>query len=126
MYPSVAAALENEHRARIVRALQLFPTDRVIDRRMKSIAAPIKVKSHQTLADSIRSSKFKYAQAGFDAEHREVSFIYHSDPRRPRGIVMVRTGLTPTVRKLLKKYRKPPLRELNYQEPPRKKRATAA
>ena len=122
----MADALLGEHRIRIVNTLRRFPTDRVIDRRMKSIAAPIKVKTHQTLADSIRSSKFKYAQAGFDAEHREVSFIYHSDPKRSRGIVMVRTGLTPTVRKLLKKYKKPALRELNYQEPPRKKRATAA
>lgn len=116
VYKNIAEALENEHRKRILSALRLFPDDRLIDRRLKAIAQPVKVKQHRTLAEAIKSPLFTFAQVGYDAKHQEVGYIYHRDPGKPTGVQMARCGKLITVRKLLKKYKRPPIRELNYSE----------
>jgi hypothetical protein len=116
IYKTVKEALENERRPRIVNALKLFPADKVIDRRLKAIAAPVKVKQHRTLAQAIKSPLFTFAQLGYDAQHREVGYVYHRDPGKPTGVQLASSGKAITVRKLLKKYKRPALRGLDYQE----------
>lgn len=116
VYKSVREALENEHRPRIVEALKLFPADAVIDRRLKANAQPVKVKQHRTLAQAIKSPLFKFAQLGYDAQHREVGYVYHRDPSKATGVQMACSGKALTVRKLLKKYKRPAIRELDYKE----------
>lgn len=116
VYKTVAEALKTEHRKRILDALSLFPDDRLIDRRLKVIAQPVKVKQHRTLADAIKSPLFTFAQVGHDTKHREVGYIYHRDPGRPTGVQLAGSGKLLTVRKLLKKYKRPAIRELDYRE----------
>jgi hypothetical protein len=116
VYKNLVEALENEHRARVINALKLFPPDKLIDRRLKVNSQPVKVKQHRTLADAIKSPLFTFAQVGYDTKHREVGYIYHRDPGKPMGVQMSRSGPLTTVRKLLKKYKRPPIRELDYRE----------
>lgn len=116
VYKNLIEALENEHRPRIVEALRRFPPDQLIDRRLKANAQPVKVKQHRTLAQAIKSPLFTFAQLGFDSNHKEVGYVYHRDPGKATGVQMAGVGKALTVRKLLKKYRRPPLRELNYKE----------
>lgn len=116
VYKNLKEALENEHRKRILNALALFPPDALIDRRLKANATPVKVKQHRTLADAIKSPLFTFAQVGYDSKHQEVGYIYHRDPGKPTGVQMARCGKLITVRKLLKKYKRPPIRELDYRE----------
>lgn len=116
VYKTVAEALENEHRPRILNALKLFPSDKLIDRRLKANEQPVKVKQHRTLAEAIKSPLFTFAQVGYDSKHQEVGYIYHRDPGKPTGVQMARSGKLITVRKLLKKYKRPPIRELDYSE----------
>lgn len=116
VYKNVKEALESERRPRILNALKLFPTDQVIDRRLKAIAAPVKVKQHRSLADAIKSPLFKFAQLGYDSNHKEVGYVYHRDPSGPTGVRLACSGKALTVRKLLKKYKRQAIRELNYQE----------
>jgi len=116
IYKNLIEAMENEHRARIVNALKRFPPDNLIDRRLKVNSQPVKVKNHRTLADAIRSPLFTFAQIGYDLKSQEVGYIYHRDPGKPTGISMASSGKLITVRKLLKKYKRPAIRELNYRE----------
>lgn len=116
VYKNLTEALEHEHRKRIVDALNLFPPDKLIDRRLKMNAQPVKVKQHRTLADAIKSPLFTFAQVGYDSKHQEVAYIYHRDPGKATGVQMARSGKLSTVRKLLKKYKRPPIRELDYRE----------
>ncbi len=116
VYKNVKEALENEHRPRILNALKLFPPDALIDRRLKANAQPVKVKQHRTLADAIKSPLFTFAQVGYDSKHQEVGYIYHRDPGRSTGVQMASAGKLSTVRKLLKKYKRPAIRELDYRE----------
>lgn len=116
-YPSVIEALDSEKREKIIRMLRLFPDDRALDKRLEAIKAPPKAGNHKSLVEMIRSNLFKFAQAGYDNQQKEVSYIYHINPLHPKGVAMVSKGPTPLVRKLLKKYKKPALRELNYVEP---------
>lgn len=116
VYKNLIEALENEHRERILNILKLFPPDKLIDRRLKVNAQPVKIKQHRTLADAIKSPLFTFAQVGYDAKHREVGYIYHRDPGKSTGVQMARVGKLSTVRKLLKKYKRPPIRELDYRE----------
>lgn len=120
IYPSLDEALAHEHRPRIVAALRLLPPDKLLDRRLKAAAAPVKVKSHRTLAEAIRSSKFLYAQAGYDSDGKEIAYIYHREPNSATGLSMVKTGPIAPARKLLKKYRKPNMRNHDYRDPTRK------
>jgi hypothetical protein len=116
VYKNLIEALEHEHRKRIVNALKLFPPDKLIDRRLKVNSQPVKVKQHRTLADAIRSPLFTFAQVGYDSKHQEVGYVYHRDPGKPTGVQMARSGPLITVRKLLKKYKRPSIRELDYRE----------
>lgn len=116
IYKNVVEALEHERRPRVVEALRRFPDDRAIDRRLKTNAQPVKVRQHRTLADAIRSPLFTYAQAGVDAQYKDVAYVYHRCLSNHTGITMARSGPILTVRKLLKKYKRPPLRELDYKE----------
>lgn len=116
VYQSLIEALENEHRPRILNALKLFPPDKVIDRCLKINKQPVKVKQHRTLAEAIRSPLFTFAQVGYDQKHREVGYIYHRDPGNHTGTMLAGRGPILVVRKLLKKYKRPPIRELDYRE----------
>lgn len=116
VYKNLVEALEHEHRKRIINALKLFPLDTLIDRRLKVNNQPVKVKQHRTLADAIRSKLFTFAQVGYDSNHKEVGYIYHRDPSKSTGVQMARCGPLMTVRKLLKKYKRPAIRELDYRE----------
>jgi hypothetical protein len=101
--------------------LRLFPDDRTLDKRIAALKEPPKVGgNNKSLVEAIRSKSFKFAQAGYDSQQKEVSYVYHSDPTSPRGVKLMAKGSTRLVRKLLKRFRKPPLRELNYVEPSRK------
>lgn len=124
-YESLAEALENEHKPRIRNLLQQFPPDKFIDRRLKSKKTPIKIANHRTLAEAIKSPVFLYAQRGYDSSHREVAYIYHRNPSNHTGLTMVRSGPADKVEKLLKKYKKPAMRGLDYRErkPPKLKTA---
>lgn len=115
-YESLKDALENEHRSKIVAALNLFPKDTLIDRRLKAVSAPVPIKKYQTLAAAIRSHQFLYAQAGYDSNHKEIAYIYHRSTGNQTGLTMARSGPVNAVRQLLKKYKKPRLRELNYKD----------
>lgn len=118
VYENVVEALRGERREKILRMLKLFPNDKIIDKRLAVIKAPPRAGNHRSLVAAIRSNSFKFAQAGYDNQQKEVSYIYHSDQLHNRGVSMVAKGPTLLVRKLLKKYRKSPLRELSYVEPP--------
>jgi hypothetical protein len=115
-YDSLKEALANERSKRILTALRLFPPDTLITRRLKSASQPINTTRLKTLTEAVKSKQFAYAQAGYDSEHREVAFIYHKNLERSTGLEMVRSGPVETVRKLLKKYKKPLLRELDYKD----------
>lgn len=115
-YENLEEALMHERRPRIVSALKLFPPDKVLARRLKKIKEPVKITAHRTLADTIKSSLFLFAQMGYDTKQREVAYIYHRNPSTHRGMTMVHKGDVLTVRKLLKKYKKAPIREHDYQE----------
>lgn len=118
VYSNVVEALKSEKREKIIRMLRLFPDDRALDKRITVLKAPPKTGgNNRVLVEAIRSKDFKFSQAGFNNEQQEVSYIYHSDPMSPRGIKLITQGSTLLVRKLLKKYKKPALRELNYVEP---------
>lgn len=127
-YKNLVEALEHEHRPRVVEALRRFPPDQLIDRRLKVNAQPVKVKQHRTVAEAIKSPLFIYAQIGRDPQHREIAYIYHRNPANHLGIAMARSGPPLVVRKLLKKYKRPALRELDYRErkPKIKKQEKAA
>lgn len=116
VYKNVAEALKTEHRKRIINTLSLFPNDKLIDRRLKAISQPVKVKHHRSLADAIKSPLFTFAQVGYDLKHQEVGYVYHRDPTKHTGVQMAGSGKLLTVRKLLKKYKRPPIRELDYRE----------
>jgi hypothetical protein len=116
VYKNLVEALANEHRPRIVNALKLFPSDKLLDRRLKVNAKPVKVAQHRTLADSIKSPLFTFAQLGRDSQHRDVGYVYHRSPTSSTGVVRAGVGKAETVRKLLKKYKRPPLRDLDYEE----------
>lgn len=116
VHRNLKEALEKEHRPRILNALRLFPADKVIDRRLKVNAKPVKVAQYRTLADAIKSPLFKFAQLGIDSNHREVGYIYHRDPGKSTGISLSASGKAQVVTKLLKKYKRPALRALDYTE----------
>lgn len=116
VYPNLKEALEGEHRPRILEALRRFPPDQVIDRRLKANNAPVKIANHRTLAEAIRSRLFTHAQVGYDSHHKEVAYVYHRDPGRHTGYALARTGPVMLVRRLLKRYKRPPIRELDYEE----------
>jgi hypothetical protein len=115
-YSTLTEALVGEHKARILKALRLFPTDKLLDKRLKKIAEPVKIESYQPLAKAIRSIHYLFAQIGYDTDHKEIAYIYHRNPMSSRGMTMVKKGPVWVVRQLLKKYRKPLIRELNYRE----------
>ena len=124
-YSNLVEALHAERkRPRIVNLLNQFPTDKHLDRRLKAIKAPVKIAAHRSLVDCIKSSVFLYAQVGYDSSSKEIAYVYHRSPQKQTGLEMVKTGPVATVRKLLKRYKKPPLRELNYKG--RKPRLTSA
>lgn len=116
VYKNLIEALEHERRARIVNALKLFPPDKLIDRRLKVNSQPVKVKQHRTLAEAIKSPLFAFAQVGYDSKHQEVGYVYHRDPGKPTGVSLARSDKLITVRKMLKKYKRPAIRELDYRE----------
>lgn len=116
VYATLTEALEHEHKPRIRSVLERFPPDRFLDRRLKAKKGTVKVTQHRSLADAIKSRLFLYAQAGYDSSHREVAYIYHRSPSNPTGLTMARSGPIETVRKLLKKYKKPLMRNFDYQE----------
>ena len=126
-YDSLSEALKNEHKPRIRNLLQHFPPDRFIERRLKARKSPIKVKPHRTLAEAIKSPLFLYAQRGYNSNHQEVVHIYHRSPANHTGLVLARSGPVDKVEKLLKKYKKPPMRGLDYQDrkPPKRVRSYA-
>lgn len=117
VYASLKEALEGEHKKRILEDLRRFPPDQLIDRRLKAVAAPIKVGIRtRTLAESIRSKLFVYAQIGYNNKHQEIAYIYHRDPGSHIGVARAGQGNVLVVRKLLKKYKRPPMRALDYEE----------
>lgn len=116
VYPNLKEALDGERKKRIVGALRRFPPDTQISRRLKVNDAPIQVRQHRTLAEAVRSKLFTHAQVGYDTKHQEVAHIFHRDPGKPRGFALARTGRVLVVRKLLKKYKRPAIRELDYEE----------
>lgn len=116
VYENLKEALAGERRARILDALRLFPADKLLDRRLAKLAVPVKISSHKSLADAVRSSQFLFAQIGYDVDHQETAYIYHRNPMAPRGMSMVKKGPVSLVRQLIKKFKKPAIRELNYRE----------
>lgn len=116
VYKNLVEALENEHRKRVVNALKLFPPDNLIDRRLKVNSQPVKVKQHRTLASAIKSPLFLFAQVGKNSKHQEVGYVYHRSPESSTGVTMAGSGKLLTVRKLLKKYSRPAIRESDYRE----------
>jgi hypothetical protein len=122
VYPDLESAIQGERkRPKIVARLNLFPSDKHLNKRLKAIKAPVKVAQHRTLADAIRSSLFLYAQAGYDSEHKEIAYIYHRSPANHTGLVMAKSGPIKAARQLLKKYKKPPMRDFNYRDPTKRK-----
>lgn len=125
-YDSIAEALQKERNPRVLNLLRAFPTDAVLDRRLKSASKPVKVEQFRTLADAIRSPLFLFAQVGYNSEHQEVAHIFHRSPMRQTGMVFVKSGPVKATRQLLKRYRKPAIRELDYVERKPKMSATEA
>jgi len=116
-YDTIGEALKKERNPRVVSLLQAyFPSDTLLDRRLKRANKPVKVEQFRTLADAIRSPLFLYAQVGYDSNHQEVAHIFHRSPTRQTGLTFVKSGPVNVTRKLLKRYRKPAIRELDYVE----------
>lgn len=123
-YDNLIEAMHGERkRPRILNLLNQFPTDKHLDKRLKALKAPVSVASHKSLIECIRSSVFLYAQVGFNSDSKEIAYVYHRSKATETGLAMVKSGPVATVRKLLRKYKKPPLRELNY--PARKPKVAA-
>lgn len=121
VYENVVEALAKEKREKIKRMLRQFPDDQILDKRLAVLKEPPKIGgNNRGLVEAVKHKLFKFAQAGYDSQQKEVSYIYHSDPTSPRGVRMAAKGTTLLVRKLLKKYKKPNLRELDYKEPRQK------
>lgn len=116
VYPNLKEALEGEHKKRILEDLRRFPPDIVITRRLKVNNAPVKIANHRTLAEAVRSKLYTHAQIGYDSNHKEIAYVYHRDPGKHTGYALARSGPVMLVRKLLKKYKRPPIRELDYEE----------
>jgi hypothetical protein len=117
VYPTVKEALENERKKRIMNLLKMMPSDKLIDRRLKAMTGPISESgANKKLSEAVKSRLFLFAQTGYDINHQEIAYVYHRNPTSQRGLSMVSKGPVPFVRKLLKKYKKPALRGLNYRE----------
>jgi hypothetical protein len=126
VYANLAEALAHERKPRIRSVLECFPPDKLIERRLKSKKAPVKIERHRTLVDAVKSKLYLYTQAGYDVHHKEVAYVYHRNPSGSTGLALAGKGSVDTVRKLLKRYKKPPMRGLHYQEEKKAKSTTTA